>query len=94
MRMFLSMYFTSGDTTTPLSTRASTRRYFASRPNRRCISARVAGSRRSSASPMNSALWDHEDIVRYLIAWEIRWSPSTRRTSPGAIVALSFSGEL
>ena len=43
---------------------------------------------------MKSALCDQDDIVRYLIAWETRWSPSTRRTSPGAMVDFSFAGEL
>ena len=49
IRMFRSMYFTSGETTTPLSTSASTTRCFASRPKRFWTSARVDASRASSA---------------------------------------------
>ena len=40
---------------------------------------------------MYRALCDQVDIVRYLIAWDTRWLPSTRSTSPGRIVALSFA---
>jgi hypothetical protein len=88
------MYLTAGETTTPRSTSASTIKYFASRPKRRWMSARVAGSFRRSASPMKNALCDQDDIVRYLIACETRWSPSTRRTSPGRSVALSLAASL
>src|ERR1700687_956047 len=40
------------------------------------------------------AVWDQEDIVRYLITCETRWSPSTSTTSPGRMRLFRRSGSL